>query len=176
MSLIARNIATRTYIHEIYGLLSPSAGFHFNVAHAAPSHFSAFSSMKMASTFEEMCPAVWKLFGALLNAVAIQNEANSANNQGNYLMELTYRNKTDKPTLPKTDSAVTEVVVEVANDMPDEDWGMYSEEDSPEEEYATFGPNTVQSHLTWSAQTGAPWHKAKGRALRRQIERTYVVS
>jgi hypothetical protein len=51
---IARNITVRTYVDEISKLLPASAGFHFNVAHASPSQFSAFSSMKMADTFEHM--------------------------------------------------------------------------------------------------------------------------
>jgi hypothetical protein len=95
---IARNITVRSYVQEISNLLSPSAGFHFNVAHAAPSQFTTFSGMKMASTFEEICPTVWRLFGVLLNVVSIQNEAALANSRGNYLTELTYRHKEDKPS------------------------------------------------------------------------------
>ncbi|KAG8723611.1 hypothetical protein FRC09_002576 [Ceratobasidium sp. 395] len=171
---IAQNIAVRTYACEMHRLLSPSAGFQFNVAHAAPSQFSAFSSMKMASTFEELCPGVWKLFGALLNVVAIQKEATLANNRGDYLTELTYRNKADKPPLPQPELSVRDAVSDEAADMPDEDWGMHVDEDLLEDERRALEAIEGQTGEVWSAHTGAPWQKAEGKALKRRIARTHV--
>ncbi|QRW08206.1 hypothetical protein RhiLY_07205 [Ceratobasidium sp. AG-Ba] len=156
-------------------LLSSSAGFHFNVAHTAPSQFSAFSSMKMANTFETLCPAVWKLFGVLLNVVAIQKEADLLNSQGDYLTELTYRNKADKPPAPDAEVSPSGAVSNQGVDMPDEDWGMYVDDDLLiEEENEALASNSWPIGDTWSAHTGAPWQKATGKALRRQMERTHV--
>ncbi|KAG8795698.1 hypothetical protein FRC12_010935 [Ceratobasidium sp. 428] len=167
---IARNVAVRSYVRELGSLLSPSAGFQFNVAHAAPSQFTDFSSMKMANTFEEMCPLVWQLFGALLNVVSIRNEATSANNRGDYLTELTYRHKADKPSAASTsDTPIDEVTVDTVDDMPDEDWGTTSDE-----EPGAGGSVEGQGNVAGSVLTGAPWHKDSGKAVRRQVERTHI--
>ncbi|QRV87441.1 hypothetical protein RhiJN_15459 [Ceratobasidium sp. AG-Ba] len=177
MRLIAHNIALRTYVSELSHLLPASAGFHFNVAHARPSQFSEFSSMKMAGTFQDHCPTVWKLFGAILNVVAIQEEAVAASERGDYLTEIAYRDRADKPSLPMPDLAASDAVLETNADMPDEDWGMHIDEDLLEEEHE--GPQVaegiqVQTSGISSAHTGAPWQKPLGKALRKQVERTHV--
>ncbi|KAG8725192.1 hypothetical protein FRC09_006428 [Ceratobasidium sp. 395] len=176
MNQIARNIALRTYACELNLLLSPSVGFHFNVAHAKPSQFSEFSSMKMARTFEELCPNVWKLFGALLNVVAIQKEATLANGRGDYLTEVTYRHQADKPSVPMPELSAADATADVDAEMPDESWGMYVDDDLIEDERGALeltggggDPNNV-----WSTHTGARWQKSQGRALQKQVERTHV--
>ncbi|KAG9121026.1 hypothetical protein FRC07_003192 [Ceratobasidium sp. 392] len=166
---IARNITVRSYARELANLLSSSAGFQFNVAHAAPSQFTEFSSMKMANTFEETCPSVWQLFGALLNVVSIRNEAVSANNRGDYLTELTYRHKEDKPFAYDSDTPAGDPAADDFHDMPDEDWGTTGDEE-PDPGGSVEGQGSVKG----SVLTGAPWHKDTAKALRRQIERTHV--
>ncbi|QRV78876.1 hypothetical protein RhiJN_06891 [Ceratobasidium sp. AG-Ba] len=177
MNLIAHNIALRTYVNELSRLLPPSAGFHFNVARARPSQFSEFSSMKMASTFEGQCPTVWRLFGALLNVVAIQQEALSANERGDYLTEIAYRDKADKPSIPMPDLSASDAALDTNADMPDEDWGMHIDEDLIEDERQalriTEGSQGQNARIR-STHTGAPWQKPLGKALEKQIERTYV--
>jgi hypothetical protein len=168
---IARNITVRSYIREFGSLLMPSAGFHFNVAHATPSQFSQFSSVKMAQTFEELCPTLWRLFGVLLNTTAVQNAAVTANDRGDYLTEITYREGSDTPAPIGKRSRAAETVSETVEDMPDEDWGRQSEnEDSADEGAGGSGerigttttavgagaPEGQKSNI-WSASTGAPW-------------------
>ncbi|QRW07805.1 hypothetical protein RhiLY_06804 [Ceratobasidium sp. AG-Ba] len=55
--------------------------------------------------------------------------------------------------------------------------GGYIDEDILEDEQgeAELGErNSAPIGHVWSAATGAPWQKAQGKALRRQLERTYV--
>jgi hypothetical protein len=187
---IARNITVRSYILEIGRLLAPSAGFHFHVAHASPLQFSQFSSVKMAKAFEDTCPTLWQLFGALLNAVAMQNPAVSANNRGNYLTEIAYRDGEDMPTPSKGQKgrAMDQTVSETVDDMPDEDWGRQLEDDDSSDEGMEAGEGETAMELdgvqmpgrqragVWSAKTGALWQTGTGSVAQRQLQRTHVVS
>ncbi|KAG8794828.1 hypothetical protein FRC12_021152 [Ceratobasidium sp. 428] len=173
---IAQNIALRTYVCEFNLLLSPSVGFHFNVAHAKPSQFSDFSSMKMAHTFEELCLNVWKLFGALPNVVAIQKETTLVNGRGDYLTEITYRHQADRFLLPMPELSAADAMSDMDVEMPDKSWGMYVDDDLLVDERraleSTEGGDRYNN--VWSTHTGARWQKLQGRALQKPVERTHV--
>ncbi|KAB5595269.1 hypothetical protein CTheo_1347 [Ceratobasidium theobromae] len=175
---IARNIVVRSYIQELGQLLLPSAGFHANVAHAVPSQFHNFSSMKLANKFEEICPTLWKLFGVLLNGTSVHNAAIEANNRGDYLTEITYRDGDDKPNLrrPRASQAM-DFVLEEFDDMPDEDWGRWLEDMGSSDEDERAATEELPQHHTlsgWDFKVGAPWRKPEGNASDRALERSHV--
>lgn len=186
MICIARNITTHQYIQEIGKLLSPAAGFQFNASRAASSQFESFSGMKMAKSFEELCPTLWQLLGVLLNGAVMQDASAAAKQQGDYLTEITYRYNEDTPAPANKqvvqDNPENPVVSEDFNDMPDEDWGGESEADESEDEEPLARPDSavpndrVDETKRWTAKSGTRWRKHAGEALQRQLQRTFVVS
>jgi hypothetical protein len=186
ITCIARNVTTHCYIREIGALLTPAAGFQFNASHAASSQFESFSSIKMAKTFEELCPTLWKLFGVLLNGAAVQHASATADKQGDYWTEITYRHKEDMPSLatkePKSSNAPEQTVAECLDDMPDEDWGGQSDEDDSsdeDEDHNQPGEPEVGSVPSmsneWSVRLRIRKKKHAGEVLERQLKRTLVV-
>jgi hypothetical protein len=177
---IARNITTHCYIQEIGTLLAPAAGFQFNASHAASSQFESFSSIKMAKTFEELCPTLWKLFGVLLNGAAMQRASVSAKKEDNYWTEITYRHKEDMPSLstrgPQSSNAPNHTVAESLDDMPDEDWGGQSDEDDSSDEEEELPHQPGQAQVSSGSKPRARKQKHAGEALERQLKRTLVVS
>ncbi|KAG9080185.1 hypothetical protein FRC06_006967, partial [Ceratobasidium sp. 370] len=132
--------------------------------------------MRMARTFETTCPGVWHLFGALLNVVTIQNKSESANAAGDHLTEITYRYGNDKPTVRMPDLSDADIAAEMLGDLPD-DWDAGDAEDpiQGEDQFDELQLDDVEGNI-WSALTGTPRQKREGRALHRQMQRTYVLS
>jgi hypothetical protein len=173
---IARNLTFRLCILELNNILSPSAGFHFNVSHATPSRFHDFSSLKMANTFKNNCPTLWALFGLLLNAATVKNAAMSANKQGDCWMEITYQDI--RQTSAHTNSQ-SQTPAETLADMPDEDWGDDLLDESWLDSEATdaMAKQTVaEGDIEWSTGAGTPRKKKNGNGFWRQLERSNLVS
>lgn len=181
---IARNVTTHQYIDKLGKLLLPAAGFQFNASRAASSQFETFSSVKMAKTFEELCPTLWQLFGVLLNGAVMKDTSVIAKRRGDYLTELTYRRGEDAPASTGRTRNPTEedpIVSEVFDEMPDKDWGGHSDaSDSSDDEQLVIPSEAADSNIDesreWRAKSGTRWQKSTGDALERQLERTLVVS
>lgn len=176
---IARNLTFHSCVLELNSLLSPSAGFHFNVSHATPSRFHEFSSLKMANTFENTCPTLWALFGLLLNAATFKNAAVMANKRGDYWTEITYREASHTSAHSNTQSQTHQTHTETLADMPDEDWGEnLIDEDSLDVEvtYKMTEQPVAGGGDEWSTTAGTPWKKQTGNGFWRQLERTNLVS
>lgn len=189
ITCIARNITVRSYILEMGKLLVPSAGFHFNVAHAAPSQFHQFSSIKMAKTFEDTCPTLWQLFGVLLNVVAVQNAAGVANNRGDYLTEITYRDGEDMPAPHiRRPQATDQTTLNASDYTPDEDWGRQTDDEDSSDEAMQDGEERIAADTeaaggseslspgVWKASSGAPWQLKTGSAVQRQQSRVILAT
>ncbi|KAG8764118.1 hypothetical protein FRC12_008256 [Ceratobasidium sp. 428] len=173
---VARNLTLRSCVSELSDVVSPSKGFHFNVGHATPEQFHQFSSIKMAKTFENTCPTVWKLFGVLLNATTAKKLAESANKRGDYWMDITYQEVELEDSADIT-SRQSQTASEDLADMPEEDWGNelieedWGDVDTASVEVPGQGADEAKSG-TLNVATDASYKNRRKRGLRRQIERT----
>ncbi|KAH7335286.1 hypothetical protein B0J17DRAFT_69630 [Rhizoctonia solani] len=180
MNTIARNITVRSYISEMNTLLSPAAGFHFNVANAKSSQFSQFSNAKMAKTFKRSCPSLWDLFGVLLNAASVKGAAMLANAEGDYLKKITYRDGDSPPDQTRARAPNT-VIEDTAGDVQDEGWGGSSEDEdsTDEQEYNIEQPigltrATAKHQSTQNKNSNTPWKVCEGAGYCRQLARIHV--
>lgn len=156
---LARNITVHHYLEEMGSLLPFSAGFHFNASHAPAAQFDQFSSVKLAKTFHDQCPSLWRLFGLLLNAVATAQLSKKAIQRGDYLSEITYCDGQDIPPARRAKAnTASQATSTDAAEMPDDNWGAESDVDdsSDDEPLAAETEATAASAIESAADIPTP--------------------